>query len=47
MYEYTGTMRSTLDRVKAGYDTLAPHVENYMKELSQKLAEKNAMPPKK
>ncbi|CAN5815005.1 hypothetical protein BH11BAC7_BH11BAC7_02240 [soil metagenome] len=40
MYEFAGTMRSSLSRAKAGYDTLAPKIAEYMKMLNQKLAEK-------
>lgn len=40
MYEFAGTMRSSLGRAKAGYDTLAPKIAEYMKSLNQKLAEK-------
>ena len=46
MYEYAGSMRSTLDKVKAGYDTLAPKIDEYMKTLTQRLAEKMAAPKK-
>ncbi|MDQ3110781.1 MAG: hypothetical protein M3R17_12880 [Bacteroidota bacterium] len=40
MYEFAGTMRSSLGRAKAGYDTLAPKIADYMKSLNQKLADK-------
>jgi len=47
MYEYAGTMRSTLDKAKAGYDTLTPKVNEYMKVLNQKLVEKSSSVPNK
>ncbi len=40
MYDYVGIMRSSLNRAKAGYDTLSPKIAEYMKALNQKLAEK-------
>ncbi len=40
MYDYVGIMRSSLNRAKAGYDTLSPKIAEYMKSLNQKLAEK-------
>ena len=40
MYEFAGTMRSSLDRAKSGYDTLAPEIAEYIRFLNQKLAEK-------
>ncbi len=47
MYEYASRMRSTLANVKASYDTLTPRVNEYMKTLNQRLAEKNATAPTK
>ena len=46
MYEYAGTMSSSLDRAKVGYDSLAPKISDYMKVLNQKLADKQAGAPK-
>ncbi len=40
MYEFAGAMRSSLDKAKAGYDTLAPKISDYMKLLNQRLADK-------
>lgn len=47
MYEYAGTMRSTIDKAKLGYDSLAGKISDYMKILNQKLADKQANAPKK
>lgn len=38
MYEFAVTMRSSLTRAKAGYDTLTPKISDYMKSLNQQLA---------
>lgn len=45
MYEYAGTMRPILEKAKASYDTLTPKVNDYMKLLNQKLAEKSSSVP--
>jgi hypothetical protein len=44
VYEKAGELRSILQGAKAGYDTLAPKVRDYMAELSIKLAEKQNTP---
>jgi hypothetical protein len=35
-------MRSSLDRAKSGYDTLTPKIAEYIKQLNQKLADKQS-----
>jgi hypothetical protein len=42
MYEFAGAMRSSLDRAKSGYDTLTPKIAEYIKQLNQKLADKQS-----
>lgn len=47
VYERAGELRSILESAKAGYDTLAPKVRDYMAELSIRLAEKQNTPQNK
>jgi hypothetical protein len=42
MYEFAGAMRSSLDRAKSGYDTLTPKIAEYIKQLNQRLADKQS-----